>query len=130
MFKVTSDSQCVGTWTAAKNVKKRGASLDETGLEIGSCRHAIGQKAVNMYQGELFGYPLYLMKFFMEPKGVQFCFADVICKLCGFAKKHKPVVADNLKPALSIMHAKGHSVECHVILVLIQSGTVLSAMFV
>ena len=75
------------------------------------------------------------MKFFMAPKGVQFCFADVICKLWGFAKKQEPAIASKLKPALSIMHAKGHSVECQVILpeimlVLMQSGTVLSAMFV
>ena len=53
------DSNCGGNWNATKNSKHKGKSLDETGLEVATCRHRLGQKAINMFQGELFGYPLF-----------------------------------------------------------------------
>ena len=55
----TVDSNCGGNWNAAKNSKHKGKSLDETRLEVATCRHRLGQKAINMFQGELFGYPLF-----------------------------------------------------------------------
>ena len=45
-------------WKAAQNTPRRRA--DETGLEIAGCRHGLAQWAVNMYQGEIYGYAHYL----------------------------------------------------------------------
>lgn len=88
------------------------AKLDETGLEVATCRHVIAQKALNMYRGEVFGYPLYLIKNFMVQRNVKFCFADVMCKLWPFICKNEPSLASKIRPALSVMHAKGHAMEC------------------
>ena len=105
---------CGGSWTAARNVSRKNGSLDETGLEVATCRHQVGQKALNMMQGELYCYPLYLMKNFMVPNGVEYAFADVMCKLWKFVQRVDPEVASKIKPALSVMHAKGHSLKCQV----------------
>ena len=40
-------------WKAAKAISKTMANLDETGLEVAGCRHVIGQKAINMFRGEM-----------------------------------------------------------------------------
>ena len=40
-------------WKAAKAVSKSLANFNESGLEVAGCRHAIGQKAVNMFRGEM-----------------------------------------------------------------------------
>lgn len=88
--------------------------MDETGIELASCRHRIAQKALNMFQGELFGYPLFIMKQLMKEKKVMFCFADVMCKLWKFVAKHEPSVLSSVKPALSVMHAKAHALDCQV----------------
>ena len=88
------------------------AKLDETGLEVATCRHVIAQKALNMYRGEVFGYPLYLIKNFMVQRNVKFCFADVMCKLWPFICNNEPLLASKIRPALSVMHAKGHAMEC------------------
>ena len=37
-------------------------SLDEEGLEVVVCRHRVLLKALNMYRGEIFAYPLFLQK--------------------------------------------------------------------
>lgn len=92
------------------------AKLDETGLEVATCRHVIAQKAINMFRGEIFGYPLFLIKNFMISRQVKFCFADVMCKLWPFISQREPSVADRIRPALSVMHAKGHSLECQVLI--------------
>ena len=48
------DDTCGSTWwKAAKSCSRTMPTLDETGLEVGGCRHAIGQKAVNMFRGEM-----------------------------------------------------------------------------
>ena len=88
--------------------------LDETGLEVATCRHVLAQKALNMFRGEIFGYPLFLIKNFMVPRTVKFCFADVMCKLWPFICKNEPSLTDKIRPALSVMHAKGHAIECQV----------------
>lgn len=50
-------------WTAAKeSAKKSSSKLDEEGLEIAVCRHGILLKALNMFRGEIFAYPLFLQK--------------------------------------------------------------------
>ena len=105
---------CGGSWTAAKNVSRKHGSLDETGLEVATCRHRFGQKALNMKQGELYAYPLYLIKHFMVPRKVEFVFADVMCKLWKFIERIEPGSTTLINPALSVMHAKGHSIECQV----------------
>lgn len=85
-----------------------------TGLEVATCRHQFGQKAVNMKRGELYGYALFLIKNFMVPNRVEFVFADVMCKLWKFLKRVAPKVCSEVKGALSVMHAKGHSLDCQV----------------
>ncbi|XP_057296113.1 uncharacterized protein LOC130625046 [Hydractinia symbiolongicarpus] len=42
------------------------------------------------------------------------CHVDVMCKLWGFIKRKEPGLALKTKPALSVMHAKGHSLNCQV----------------
>jgi len=113
--KVQNDYFCGGNWTAAKNIKRKSKSLDETGLEAATCRHRVAQKALNMHQGELFGYPLYLMKNYMIPKNVEFCFADVMCKLWTFFTRNEPSLKDCIKPGLSVMHAQTHADDCKVL---------------
>lgn len=93
---------------------KKIEKLDETGIDVVTCRHVIAEKALNMFQGELFGYPMYLIKHFMIPKRVKFCFADVMCKLWPFMCHHDPSINNHIRPALSVMHAKGHSLDCQV----------------
>ena len=41
-------------WKAAKAVSKTMSSLDETGLEVAGCRHALALKALNMFRGEVY----------------------------------------------------------------------------
>ena len=81
---------------------------------MASCRHNIGQKAVNMFQGELYGYALYIQNFFMIPRNVKFMWCDVICKYWPWAKKVDEEVTKIMLPALSVMHAKGHGPSCQV----------------
>ena len=81
---------------------------------MATCRHQLGQKALNMKRGELYAYALYLIKQHALPNHVEFIFADVMCKLWKFLKKVDPSVVAHLKGALSVMHAKGHSLDCQV----------------
>lgn len=59
-------------WRAASNKGRKTAKLDETGLEIAGCRHGLAQWAVNMYQGELYGYANYIHVKKMIPAGVTY----------------------------------------------------------
>uniref|UniRef100_A0A7M6DRD2 Uncharacterized protein n=2 Tax=Clytia hemisphaerica TaxID=252671 RepID=A0A7M6DRD2_9CNID len=113
--KDNNDSICGGTWPAAQNVSRKMAKLDESGLEVATCRHVLAQKAINMFRGEIFGYPYFLIKEFMIPRGTNFCFADVMCKLWPFMTRDDPSIKTLISPALSIMHAKGHSHDCQLI---------------
>ena len=54
--------------------------MDETVLEVGTYRHCIAQKAINMFHGDLFWYSMFLIKEFMVQK-TKFYFVDVMCKL-------------------------------------------------
>ncbi|KAJ8340638.1 hypothetical protein SKAU_G00352710 [Synaphobranchus kaupii] len=50
-------------WAAAKEFSRRSTSkVDEEGLEVAVCRHGILLKALNMFRGEIFAYPLFLQK--------------------------------------------------------------------
>ena len=110
------DSNCGGNWNAAKNSKHKGKSLDETGLEVATCRHRLGQKAINMFQGELFGYPLFLIKEFIVPKKIEYCLAGVMCKLWKFIGQRGSNIQKSIKPALSVMHVSGQAFACQVFL--------------
>ena len=115
-----SDNKCGDTaWKAAKVLNSAKAKQDETGLAVVGCRHTIAQKAVNMYRGEMYGYPHFLQVHFMLPNGVQYMWQDVICKFWPWAvkqRKHPSYVlaSQQMKPALSVMHAKAHAWDCQV----------------
>ncbi len=83
-----------------------------------SCRHQLGQKALNMHQGELYGYALYLIQKHMIPRNVQYVFSDVMCKMFKFIKRVDKTTAENIVGALSVMHAKGHGLECQVFFII------------
>lgn len=106
------DFTCGRVW-AAKNFKKQG-QLDETGLEVASCHHSIGQKALDMFQGELYGYPLYVINHIASNQNVKFYFADVMRKLWKFVKRYAPSIAKEIIPALSVINAKGDSLDFQV----------------
>lgn len=88
--------------------------MDETGLEMVACRHAVAQHAVNMYCGEMYGYAHYLQTISIPPKNVLFFWYDVICKYWPWLTNHDPGASQSMKPALSVMHAKAHSWSCQV----------------
>lgn len=67
-----------------------------------------------MKRGELFAYSLFLVKKFVLKNQVKFIFADVICKLWKYMVKIDPSIAAFSSGALSVMHAKGHSLDCQV----------------
>ena len=122
-------------WKAAKAVSKTMANLDETGLEVAGCRHALALKAINMFHGEMqvfyvcarmndhvklsysFGYPHYLhTKKFSKTRCV---WADVMCQYWPWALSKvdscpEAKEAMSSQPCLSVMHAKAHSWHCQV----------------
>ena len=102
---VTIDSNCGGNWNAAKR------SPDETGLEVAMCHHHFRQIAMNMLQGELFGYLLLWIKKFIVPKKIKNGFAKVMCKLWKFIGQHESNIKKSLKPTQSVMHANGYSFD-------------------
>ena len=110
-IQLESDVSCGGVWAAARNTARKKGSLDYTGLEVATCRHQFGQKAVNMNRGELYAYALYSIKKHVIPNRVEFVFADVMCKLWKFLKRVDPNSCSYIKGVLSIMHAKGHKLE-------------------
>ncbi|XP_030838107.1 uncharacterized protein LOC105443805 isoform X2 [Strongylocentrotus purpuratus] len=121
-LKESSGNMCGSTsWRAANSRSKGRRKLDECGLEVAGCRHAVAQKAVNMFTGEMYAYPHYIQVNFLLPLGVQYLWQDVICKYWPWAKKQackddrfKQAVT-NMKPALSVMHAKAHQWSCQVL---------------
>lgn len=91
---------------------------DETGLEVAGCRHSIGQAALNMFRGEIYGYAHYLHMNFLYPNNVKFMWEDVICKYWPWAQRISSpscsTALSSITPALSIMHGKSHSWSCQV----------------
>ena len=69
-----------------------------------------------MFQGELFGYPLFLIKEFMVPKKIKYCFVDVMCKLWKFIGQRESNIQKSIKPGLSVMHDNGHAFDSQVFL--------------
>ena len=105
---------CGGDWAVARNTSRKKRSIDVTGLEVMSCRHQFGLKGLNMKRGELYAYALYLIKYHMIPNKVEFVFADIMCKLWKFFVRVEPGLSSSIKGALSVMHAKGHGLDCQV----------------
>ena len=111
-----SSNTCGGTvWRAARSRASSRPNQDQTGLEVAGCRHALAQKACNMYSGEQYGYPHFLHAFILLPMRVKTLWQDVICQYWPWAKKqaHKEAV-ETMQPALSVMHSKAHSWDCQV----------------
>lgn len=101
-------------WKAASNLPKRKRNLNETGLQVIVCRHGIAQKAVNMFQGELYGYSLYLQKHFMAKENVKYMVIDVACKYWKWLSRVDPELASSMQPAIGTMHCKKHNTSCQV----------------
>ena len=55
------------------------SKIDEEGLEIAVCRHGVLLRALNMFRGEIFAYPLYLHRELMPLRPACLCM-DVACK--------------------------------------------------
>lgn len=103
-------------WKAAQNTARHKKNLDETGLEIAGCRHGLAQWAVNMFQGEIYGYANYIQAKKMLPAGVQFFWEDIVCRYWKWASKIGREETKTMRPALSVMHAKAHKWSCQVYL--------------
>ncbi|XP_066924609.1 uncharacterized protein [Clytia hemisphaerica] len=110
-----ADFICGGKWNAARNKASTKKSLDVTGLEVMSCRHQLGQRALNMHRGEIYGYPLYLIREHLSTRNMKFVYADIMCKLSKLIKRVDAETANKFTGALSVMHAKGHGIDCQFI---------------
>lgn len=115
------DKMCGSSyWQAARSKSKKSyASLDETGLVVAGCRHVLALKAVNMFAGEQYGYALFLQTFLHHAVEMKFIWQDIMCKYWPWLKKVAtkiPYVQKLLdtSSALSVMHAKAHSLDCQV----------------
>lgn len=106
-----------GEWKAARDSKSAIRGQDETGCSVCGCRHVFAQRAVNIIQsGERYGNAYYLDQNFMQPKGVQFEWQDIICKYWVWREKVLEAMdhgsGGGLRPALNLMHGKLHSWQC------------------
>ncbi|XP_036935335.1 uncharacterized protein LOC119008777 [Acanthopagrus latus] len=108
---------CGGEWSAARETSQRSASkLDEEGLELAVCRHGVLLCALNMYRGEIFAYPLYLQQ---KLASSRFFCMDVTCKYWPYLQRITKSCPElqhllNMKPFLSVFHAKAHDFKCEV----------------
>ncbi|XP_056092620.1 uncharacterized protein LOC130071774 [Rhinichthys klamathensis goyatoka] len=105
-------------WTAVREISRRASKLDEEGIEVSVCRHGFLLKALNMYRGEIFAYPMYLQKDLMPAKA-QFFAMDVACKYWPYLEKAASVLPalqelTTMKPFLSVMHARAHATKCEI----------------
>lgn len=122
-FKEKSSYFGLTYWQAAKSRSKSFKNLEETGLVVGCCKHAIMLKALNMYQGEIYAYPLTLQWVISQDYSrMKFICQDVICKYFPWMMKvlDKPINIPGIdalrqcKPFLSVMHGKAHNWSCQV----------------
>jgi len=107
-------------WRAARETSKKSASnVDEEGVEVAVCRHGILFKALNMFRGEIYAYPLFLHKELAMAYNIDFICTDIMCKYYPYLKRLCQSVPDlqpllQNKPFLSVMHAKSHAAKCEV----------------
>lgn len=71
-----------------------------------------------MFRGEIFAYPLFLQNTLSKENVAFFC-SDVACKYWPYLKRvveHCPELSPllNMRPLLSVMHAKAHEWSCEV----------------
>ena len=69
-----------------------------------------------MMYGEVYGYAHYLQVNYCIPKKVELFWYDVVCKYWPWLKKNDHQTAENMKPALSVMHSKAYAWSCQVCL--------------
>ncbi|XP_030285649.1 uncharacterized protein LOC115589090 isoform X1 [Sparus aurata] len=108
------------TFTAARETSRKSrAKVDEEGLEIAVCRHGTLLQGLNHYRGEIYAYPLFLQKELSEKANVTFFCMDITCRYWPYLTKMaeklpelQPLV--DMKPFLSVMHAKAHTGKCEV----------------
>lgn len=117
ILQISGRSICGGEWSAARETSQRSASkLDEEGLELAVCRHGVLLSALNMYRGEIFAYPLYLQQ---KLTSATFFCMDVTCKYWPYLQRVTKSCPElqhhlNMKPFLSVFHAKAHDFKCEV----------------
>ncbi|XP_039681977.1 uncharacterized protein LOC120575326 [Perca fluviatilis] len=104
-------------WSAARETARRASKLDEEGIEVVVCRHGVLLKALNMYRGEIFAYPLFLQKELQTATNGQFFCTDIACKYWPYLEKLSVSMSElrpllQMRPFLSVMHAKAHSTKC------------------
>ncbi len=80
---------------------RRASKLDEEGLEVVVCRHGLLLKALNMYRGEIFAYPLYLQKELQAATNGQFYCTDIACKYWPYLEKLAVSILE-LRPLLQM----------------------------
>lgn len=73
-------------------------------------------EGLNMFRGEIFAYPMFLQKEFLASK---FVAMDVTCRYFPYLAKVTDVLhhldpLKEMKPCLSVMHAKAHNTKCEV----------------
>lgn len=109
----TQKSMCGdSTWRAARNRPGKKNNLDETDLEMLGFRHSVTQDAVNIFQGEIYSYVHYIQKHVLTRNNTMFLWYDVVCHYWPWLIKHDPVLANQTKPGLSVLHAEAHSWTC------------------
>ncbi|KAK0156220.1 hypothetical protein N1851_000502 [Merluccius polli] len=108
------------TFTAARETSQKSrAKVDEEGLEIAVCRHGILLQGLNHYRGEIYAYPLFLQKELAETANVTFFCMDITCRYWPYMEKMAEKLPElqpltEMKPFLSVMHAKAHTGKCEV----------------
>ncbi|XP_026033790.1 uncharacterized protein LOC113028028 [Astatotilapia calliptera] len=116
---VSGRGVCGGEWSAARETSQRSSSkVDEEGLELAVCRHGVLLRALNMYRGEIFAYPLYLQQKLANRHITFFCM-DVTCKYWPYLERVTKSCPElqhllSMKPFLSVFHAKAHDFKCEV----------------
>ncbi|ROI93617.1 hypothetical protein DPX16_3287 [Anabarilius grahami] len=116
---VSGRGVCGGQWSAARETsQKSSGKTDKEGLELAVCRHGVLLRALNMFRGEIFAYPLYLQKQ-MACKTVKFFAMDVACKYWPYLQRVTEKCPElqellNMRPFLSVFHAKAHDFKCEV----------------
>ncbi|XP_051800777.1 uncharacterized protein LOC110971783 isoform X2 [Acanthochromis polyacanthus] len=108
------------TFTAGRETaQKFRAKVDEEGLEIAVCRHGMLLQGLNHYRGEIYAYPLFLQKELAERANIKFFCMDLTCRYWPYLEKMAEKLPElqpltEMKPFLSVMHAKAHTGKCEV----------------
>ncbi|XP_041848213.1 uncharacterized protein LOC121644386 [Melanotaenia boesemani] len=95
------------------------AKVDEEGLEIAVCRHGILLQGLNHYCGEIYAYPLFLQKELAQAANIKFFCMDLTCRYWPYLEKMAEKLSElqpltEMRPFLSVMHAKAHTGKCEV----------------